>query len=466
MKIFIRRKEICHISFNGVLCKELEEKASDDYISILKTVTNINLNLCTESSYIHDLEIDAVEDTFKNLRDLGFKVAVLWAEGSWPNDNNIDDQILESVAEWDKEEWGCAGHILDRPNRRKPTFHHQCVIVNLQNQTESVQCRIREYEASTEHFHDDYTPTWIKPTGAANLFEYVPSSSWDYEEAKKPYNLFNCILRTSLKKGLKVFNIGYNIRNCKVCTYPEDDIKWTEEQLFKEYSDPKIIYDIKENYPDKFPLLEAKVMSETSLYILNTETVPHVVQNDIQVMVCPCSGLHQFKFIENSLDVMEKVIWADYSYYAVKWMKIVINEWNGRDFNTFFENNKHRLDYDGTYVYGHGTWEEFLDSFSSQEQWISVWNKIRNLEHDFNVINIVNESNKIIELIPRDKNVLLQCSNIFLYESNYFNKGLDTTFNSISYVRSVQNISNKVYLNGDFNGNFYDMVNIGRRKFI
>lgn len=163
---------------------------------------------------------------------------------------------------------------------------------------------------------------------------------------------------------------------------------------------------------------------------------------------------------------MEKVIWADYSYYAVKWMKIVINEWNGRDFHAFFEANKHRLNYDGTYVYGHGTWEEFLDSFDSHEQWISVWNKIRNLEHDFNVINIVNESNKIIELIPRDKNVLLQCSNIFLYESNYFNKGLDTTFNSISYVRSVQNISNKVYLNGDFNGNFYDMVNIGRRKFI
>ena len=130
MKIFIRRKEICHISVSGVLCKELEEKASDDYISILKTATNINLNLCTESSYIHDLEIDAVEDTFKNLRELGFKVAVLWAEGSWPNDNNIDDEILKSVEEWDKEQWGCAGHILDRPGKRKPTFHHQCVIVN------------------------------------------------------------------------------------------------------------------------------------------------------------------------------------------------------------------------------------------------------------------------------------------------------------------------------------------------
>ena len=95
-----------------------------------------------------------------------------------------------------------------------------------------------------------------------------------------------------------------------------------------------------------------------------------------------------------------------------------------------------------------------------------MWNRIRNLEHQFEVVNIVEESDKVVELIPHNKNVLLQCSNIFLYESNYFTKGLDTTFQAISYVRNVQSISNKVYFNGDINGHYYDIVNIGRQKWI
>jgi hypothetical protein len=313
-----------------------------------------------------------------------------------------------------------------------------------------------EYEASTEHLHDDYTPKWIKPKTDAHRLKGIDRVD----------GLFDSFLRTSIDKGLMVYNLDYNIRGNKVCIYPEDDIEWTENELFKKYDNPDIIYDVKENYPDKGPLLEPKIQEFTNVYVTNTEMAPDVEVNDLQVIVCPCSGLHQFKYMEKSLDVLETIIWADFSYYSVKWMKIVINEWNGRDFHTFFQTNKHRLDFNGSYVYGHGTWEKFLDSFDSEEAWISVWNRIRNLEHQFEVVNIVEESDKVVELIPHNKNVLLQCSNIFLYESNYFTKGLDTTFQAISYVRNVQSISNKVYFNGDINGHYYDIVNIGRQKWI
>jgi len=462
-KLTIREKEICHISLEGVMCRELEEKASDDYISVLKMATDWNINLSTNGSYIHRVIIEQIDSVLLDLKHLGFKVAVFWAEGSWPDDNDIDKEILKSVKEWDKEEWGCAGHILDRPGRCRPTFHHQCVIVNLRKLTKSIQCPVPLYEASKEHFHDDYTPKWIKPVSE----KYLPDSNWkSYEEAKKPYNLFNCFLRTSLEYGLKVFNVDYNIRGLKVCTYPEDDIEWTEGEIFKKYLHADSIYDIQDNYPDKKPLLEFKIQDSSVLYVLNTETVPHVIVDDIQVMVCPCSGLHQFKYMEPSLNVMEKVIWADYSPYAVKWMEILVYEWDGKDFHKFFENNKSRLNFDGTCHYGFGTWEKFLDSFENENKWLSVWSKIRNLEHQFEVVDLINDYDKIVEMIPHNKNVLLQCSNIFLYESNYFNKGLQTTFNGIDYVRKVQSISNIVYLNGDLNGNYYNMTNINRQKWI
>jgi len=69
-------------------------------------------------------------------------------------------------------------------------------------------------------------------------------------------------------------------------------------------------------------------------------------------------------------------------------------------------------------------------------------------------------------MLPHNKNVLLQCSNIFLYEANYFSKKLNTVLNSILYINDVQNISNKVYFHGNLNGNYYDMTNMNRRKWI
>jgi len=462
-KLVIREKEICHITLEDVMCKELSH-ASDDYIAILKNVTDQNMQLGTKGSYMHECKTESLDNVLRDLKHFGFKVAVIWAEGSWPEDPDIDNEILKSVKEWDKEEWGCAGHILDR--RQEPKFHHQCVIINLRKLIKSIECPIPLYEASKEHFHDDYTPKWIKPLATSD-HKYVPNSGWNnMEEGQKPSNLFNCFLRSSLEKGLKVFNLDYNIRGHKVCIYPEDDIEWTENELFKKYIHADSIYDVKDNYPDKKPLLEFKIQDSAVLYVLNTERVPHVKENNIQVMVCPCSGLHQFKYMEPSLNVMEKVIWADYSPYAVKWMEILVYEWDGKDFHKFFENNKSRLNFDGTYHYGFGTWEKFLDSFKDENEWLSAWSKIRNLEHQFEVVDLINDYDKIVEMIPHNKNVLLQCSNIFLYESNYFNKGLQTTFNGIDYVKKVQSISNIVYLNGDLNGNYYDMTNINRQKWI
>ena len=115
LRLTMREKEICHLSMQEVMCREIEEQASDNYISVLKMGTDWNINLATDGSFIHGVRLDDLEQTLKDLKHFGFKVAVVWAEGSWPHDSAIDEEILKSVEEWDKEEWGCAGHILDRP---------------------------------------------------------------------------------------------------------------------------------------------------------------------------------------------------------------------------------------------------------------------------------------------------------------------------------------------------------------
>lgn len=464
IKLIIREKEICHISLREVVCKDVEEQASDDYIGLLKTLTDIGISLGTNGSYVLQVGEHHLGELLRSLKHFGFKVAVIWAEGSWSDDPDIDKEILKSVKEWDKEEWGAAGHILDRPLYKEPKFHHQCVVLNLRKLTEIIECPLWEHDASNKHMHDDYTPMWIKVRSPAKIVKHTARNG--------EINVFDKILRTCLENKLTVFNLDYNIRGKKICVYPEDDIEWAEEKVFANLDQlpqkqlVRIMSDVRINYPDKIAMFEFKIQSVTNLYITNTETVPHVVDNDLQVAVCPCSGLHQFKFIQPSLDVMEKVIWADYSPYAVKWMEILVHEWNGKDFHTFFDNNKDRLNYDGSVINGHGTWEKFLESFENEDEWLTAWAKIRNLEHQFIDVNLVNDYNKVVELIPPNKNVLLQCSNIFLYESNYFNRGPLTAVNSIDYVKQVRNISNKVIFNGDINGSYYDMINTNRLKWI
>ena len=94
-KLTIREKEICHLSLEGVMCRELEEQASDDYVSVLKMATDWNINLCTNGSLIHGVRVDDLENVLKDLKHFGFKVAVLWAEGSWPEDTDFDNEVLK-----------------------------------------------------------------------------------------------------------------------------------------------------------------------------------------------------------------------------------------------------------------------------------------------------------------------------------------------------------------------------------
>ena len=88
------------------------------------------------------------------------------------------------------------------------------------------------------------------------------------------------------------------------------------------------------------------------------------------------------------------------------------------------------------------------------------------MKTDYNNFNLITEWQKIIPLLGKDKNVMLQCSNIYAYEANYLNKGTTTTKAVIDYITEALAVSNKLIFNGDANGDLYERVNMGRRKWI
>jgi hypothetical protein len=460
MKLNVRdNKEICHITLDELVCPELDS-ASNDYISVLKHVTNISIVNTGNSSYIINAKQEHLNDIFADLKSFGYRLAVLWAEGNMI-DEDLDADLITCANEWDDSEWATAGHILDRKNNMYPTFHNQCVVINLKTATYlNPKGIVNDYVASSEHMHDDYTPTWIK-----GVSDRIPNSSVE------SYNVFDMLMRMSINNEQLIYNLPFNVRKKKICVYPEDDIQWAQEAIFEDYS--KLteqqamakIYDIRDNYPDKKPLFDFKVMEHAVVYITNTEDVPPRKDSQINVGVFPCSGIHQFKHIANNINTMEKVIWADFSTYAINWMTIVVNEWDGQDFTKFYKDNIHRINFAGNAEFDEDLVVQFYESFADNE-WLAVWHKIQSLDHVFLKVNLIEQYDMVLHHIPKNKNVLLQCSNIWLYEENYINRGFKATHAVLDYIKLALDKSNKVIFVGDANGTFYDLTNIGRNKWI
>ena len=474
--VYENNTEVCHITINELICEELEH-ATDDYISVLKQITNLNVSLACSGAHMLDAKREGLNDVLTSLNKFGFKLAVIWAEGAWPTDD-LDSDLLACAKEWNMgPKWMAAGHILVRKNKPYPQFHNQCIVINLAecgkgddgfvlNSTgDANNWTANNWTMSEEHLHDDYTPVWVD-----GKIEKIQHDEITRNIDNK--NVFDMAMRAALNNETRIHNLPFNIRNKKECCYPEDDIKWAETSIFKDLDmmdeEDRLdwLYDIADNYPDKKSLFEFKVMREQVLYITNTESVPSILDQQLQVIVCPCSGLHQFKYIANNIDTMEKVLWTDFSPYAVAWTKIVVNEWNGLDYDSFYNANFSRINYNGGIIYSKPMVDKFINSFSSTEEWLEIWNKIKDLEHCYHNFNLINEWKKVIPLIGQHKNVMLQCSNIYAYEANYLNKGIVTTQAVIEYITEALGVSNKVILNGDANGTFYDRVNIGRRKWV
>ena len=462
------RIDICHISTDELISDELEN-ATDDYISVLKHTTNLGLYLSTEGANILNIRQEKLNEVLTTLTTFGFKLAVIWAEGSWPVDNEIEDELMKCADKWnDGPRWMVAGHILARKNRNYPEFHNQCIVINL------AECgkgddgfvlnshgKAADWTMSKEHLHDDYTPIWVD--GVLGTWSTGPINN---------SNVFDMAMRAALNNETRIHNLPFSVRDQKRCCYPEDDIEWAQTAIFEDFDMMdeedrlQTTYNSHDNYPDKCPLLEFKIMREQVLYITNTESVPVMLDQQLQVIVCPCSGLHQFSYIASNIDTMEKVLWTDFSPYAVAWTKIVVTEWNGLDYDSFYNANFSRINYNEGIVYEKPMVDKFINSFGSTEEWLEIWNKIKALEHCYNNFNLITEWQKIIPLLGKDKNVMLQCSNIYAYEANYLNKGTTTTKAVIDYITEALAVSNKLIFNGDANGDLYERVNMGRRKWI
>jgi hypothetical protein len=181
--------------------------------------------------------------------------------------------------------------------------------------------------------------------------------------------------------------------------YPEDEQQWTQLHANLKYwnsltkqNQIEFVYDLKNNEADKKPLFELLNSSHNMIYVTNTEDVPNYGSKGVEVLVCPASGLSQFKHIANNLDTMEQVIWVDFSKPQMDWLQGLIHDWNGINFKQYYENNKPS---NLSLIYEESKVDDFFNSFDSEQKWLEAWYKIKELEHSFIIADIINSYDDI-----------------------------------------------------------------------
>lgn len=472
---------LVHVMFNEVIHPALKDEIA--YAGKLKKLMQININNGTRYPYIHAnmFSNNGLQNVIDRAVNMNFEHVVIWFDGSWPGASEFDDMLLEAIDTiWKDTRWLAAGHIINHYTKRNaPRWHEQCIVINLKTYQEIGSPNLTywnedrvypEYKFSEENLHDDYTPIWIASADAA-----APDNSILQSTDNIYYHdgVLNGIFPIAFSNNCVIHNFGYDIRNEKLCCYPEDDIEFTKSWLFDyEFNTRHTIDELREFCygqvsEDKRELFQYKIMDTHIMYVTNTEDVPDGEQLGIDTLVVPCSGLHQFKHISNNRDTIKRILWTDFSPFGVAWTKHVLENWNGVDFDVFFKDNQHiimdlGLPSSEFIWYEQSSVENFISSYKNEADWLEHWDFIRSLDHQFVKIDIVKEWKRLAESIGHNHTVLLQLSNIWQYEINYMNTpNFTAQLAFIDLFNELLKNNETIYFTGDTpNGNYLEYQNM------
>jgi hypothetical protein len=184
-----------------------------------------------------------------------------------------------------------AGHILDRGDAYYE-LHHQCYLVNLKKYKQLNKPKVGKQELgsrhcsvllerSTDNWHDNYTPTWVKRG----------HSTIEYNHKCHGWNLIS----TAMDCNENIIVFDENIRNSKKHHYPE-----SSKDFYKKF--------------DWICVREKYCLSE-HIHRSNTEYNNEILGSYNQ-LVLPASGTMYHDLIDSGI-----VIFYDYSEKALNYWK-------------------------------------------------------------------------------------------------------------------------------------------------
>jgi hypothetical protein len=296
------------------------------------------------------------------------------------------------------------GHVMNREGRY-PGLHRQMLIVNLKvwdklGRPEFLEHAVywdrkfvgSNYIVSENKIAAEYTPEYIKSgIGEGEYKVTEDGSNW---------------VDIALRNNIQIDNLSLEMRECKCFIYPYEESDKLAH-IWSNLQDMEQIDSLK-NYSAKAwmrKLSYQEFIEKDRVYAFNTERLSaegirceNPVDNGFFAAAGfkPLALLRNNKFHENTV-----VNYFDWCPASLNYKKHLLETWDGYDLDKWLLEHDEKYNFSSTYRGNYlDFWTRELDSeFGTPDEFKELWDRYRKLEHRFHVIDIVNEPEKLFDLI-------------------------------------------------------------------
>jgi hypothetical protein len=345
----------------------------------------------------YDVYIGDDEDQLLLAAQESYSHAVVVASGM---SLGLSDRLFDAIDQLCCKDFFIAGHILDRNEKsywRNGYYemHHQFYIIRLADykelgspaigQQESTMHTQLEPERSQECLYGDHeVAAWIRPGSIEKQYE-MKCHGW---------NIISC----ALSAGKTIIDLGSEIRSNK-------------KYLYYEY-DHVFLRSLSDIYHDQFFCNNFFASWNSDPF---ESTLP--IKGPIEQYITVGIGLNWAGYLERLGTVPgTRVIFTDINQSTLKFMKALVEEWDGNDYAGFYRDhlpmipNGIRRDIDAYIEYTHWQWQDFVGRY---DDWLEVWARIKKLDFDYILIDYMSTHN--LDWIQPGRCTLINLSDVFTH---------------------------------------------------
>lgn len=374
----------------------------------------------------------SVKELIENGEKQGADLVVIMAQGMMaPRLYKILD-ILNQYYK-DNPDFYVMGHIMAKEGRY-PGLHRQMLVVNIKQWRKLGSLEFEEqgffwdrkptlpnYSLSQETMSAEYAPAYIESGDGEDQYSFTEDgANW---------------IATACNNNIRIDNFSFDIRDCKVFLYPYHEADLLEhcwKNLDNEDSIDKIT-----NYSQRSWIRKVAYQNQIEkdrVYAYNTERLSGEgvrSPGPIDVFFGAAAGFKTMKLLDNNGFHENTIVhYFDWCDASLNFKKHLLDTWDGRDFHKWLL--EHDLEYNFSSTY-RGNYEKFWCSEiakefnSSEEEFYNLWQRYKNLEHHFHVIDIVNNPKKLFDIIKSyNGNKVMWTTNIWASMQLHWNIEVET----------------------------------------
>lgn len=325
-------------------------------------------------------------------------------------------QILSRCADYYRQnpDFFVMGHIMAKKDRY-PGLHRQMLVVNLSKWVELGKPEFLEagfywdrkptypnFKLSEETISAEYTPSWIEGAPGFNKYNHIEDgSNW---------------VALACENNIRIDNFDLNIRECKTFLYPYSQTDLLEK-IWYNLADEVDVDGHTPIYSDKLTnhsqrswirkMAYQEYIERDRVYAFNTERLSSEgirSPGPIDSLFSAAAGFKPLALLQNNGFHENTIVnYYDWCSPSLNFKKDLLETWDGEDFDLWLLKNDLKYNYSSVY---RGTYKDYWDKeiemeFGSPSEFKKLWDRYRKLKHNFLIIDIVNEPEKLFEEINK-----------------------------------------------------------------